>query len=599
MRRRATSVTRRDYLRAGTLGLAAALAGCSAPTEFGNRKTPQSNDGPSSDRVDDWQFDPSKARRGDGASGRSSGGSAGSSGGSASASAESAGASAGDASLGFAAGGAKDVNNFRENIEQDYLPLPTDVSYEGLFYDYYFDTGTGASGSCEALFCPTYSTAVTEDPFSGTAERYLTVGLNSGLDASAFERKALNLVVVLDISGSMGSGFDEYYYDRFGNRQSVETETNRSKMDIATRSVAALTTHLSAGDRFGMVLYNDESYVAKPLRAVERTDMDAIRGHIQELEAGGGTRLSGGLDDATELLAPETDSDPTAYETRMIVLTDAMPNLGTTSEGGLKARLASNAEDGLYTTFIGMGVDFHTEIVDAITSVRGANYYSVHSASQFERRLDDEFEYMVTPLVFDLSLELDATGYDVESAYGTTAAAETTGELVHANTLFPSPKREGRTRGGVILVKLRETAASGDQRVTLETSWETRTGESQSASTVIRASEDTTPAFDNTGIRKAVLLTRYANLLKNWTIAERTSQEENTAAAESTALESPPDEYPLGQWERQSTPLTVSPTYRDRFSSFAGHFEAEMDAIGDDRLSQELDVLRRLAGHRQ
>ena len=54
-------------------------------------------------------------------------------------------------------GGAKDINNFRENIKQDYLPLPTDVTYEGLFYDYYFDTG--AAQECKKLFCPSYSYA--------------------------------------------------------------------------------------------------------------------------------------------------------------------------------------------------------------------------------------------------------------------------------------------------------------------------------------------------------------------------------------------------------------------------------------------------------
>ena len=42
--------------------------------------------------------------------------------------------------IGFSVGGAKDINNFRENIKNGYLPVPTDVTYEGLFYDYYFDT---------------------------------------------------------------------------------------------------------------------------------------------------------------------------------------------------------------------------------------------------------------------------------------------------------------------------------------------------------------------------------------------------------------------------------------------------------------------------
>ena len=42
------------------------------------------------------------------------------------------------------------MENFRENIEQGYMPLPTDVTYEGLFYDYYFETGQ--MEACEKLF---------------------------------------------------------------------------------------------------------------------------------------------------------------------------------------------------------------------------------------------------------------------------------------------------------------------------------------------------------------------------------------------------------------------------------------------------------------
>ncbi|WP_435359887.1 hypothetical protein [Haloarchaeobius sp. DFWS5] len=53
----------------------------------------------------------------------------------------------------------------------------------------------------------------------------------------------------------------------------------------------------------------------------------------------------------------------------------------------------------------------------------------------------------------------------------------------------------------------------------------------------------------------------------------------------------------LGEWERQSDPLTVSAAYRDRFETFATHFESEMAAVGDDSLQQELDVLHALATH--
>jgi Ca-activated chloride channel family protein len=50
------------------------------------------------------------------------------------------------------------------------------------------------------------------------------VGLDSGLQAADFKRKRLNLVVLLDVSGSMGSPFDQYYYDQLTGQQKNLTE---------------------------------------------------------------------------------------------------------------------------------------------------------------------------------------------------------------------------------------------------------------------------------------------------------------------------------------------------------------------------------------
>jgi len=118
-------------------------------------------------------------------------------------------ASGGAADVGMATGGAKDATNFRDNIHEGYVPHPDSLAYEGLFYDYYFDTGDTAGG--DSLFYPSYSTAVTESPLTGDVERYLTVGLNSNLTEDDLERKPLNLVAVVDVSGSMSSQFDRLY----------------------------------------------------------------------------------------------------------------------------------------------------------------------------------------------------------------------------------------------------------------------------------------------------------------------------------------------------------------------------------------------------
>ena len=120
-------------------------------------------------------------------------------------------------SIGFAVGGAKDVGNFRNNIKEGFYPKPSSITIEGLFNEYFFDTGNDDEQKIDKLFYPSYSFAVSPgiqprndksnviDPFSNQEELWMTVGLNSNV--TDFARKKLNLVVLLDISGSMNDCF--------------------------------------------------------------------------------------------------------------------------------------------------------------------------------------------------------------------------------------------------------------------------------------------------------------------------------------------------------------------------------------------------------
>jgi Ca-activated chloride channel homolog len=507
------------------------------------------------------------------------------------------------AEIGFSVGGAKDINSFRENIKNNYLPIPTDITYEGLFYDYYFDTGK--KEKCNELFCPSYSFAVSEDPISETVDHYLSVGLNSGIKESDFARKKLNLVVVLDISGSMGSPFNQYYYDQFGNKIDFESEGEKeedlakSKMEVASESVVALLNHLNPDDRFGMVLFNDEGYLAKPLNIVADVDMGAIKDHILEISDQGGTNMSAGMKLGTELLEEYSNVDQSQYENRIIFLTDAMPNIGETNEDGLLGITSNNADNNIYSTFIGIGLDFNTELIEYISKVKGANYYSVHSPSQFKTRMDDEFEFMVTPLVFDLVLNLEADGYDIEKVYGSPEANEATGEILKVNTLFPSATEGGETKGGIILLKLKKE--TDNPSLKLVVSYKNREGKDfENEENIVIDSEDKN-IYQNDGIRKAVLLSRYADLMKNWIFDERSYLDNPTrpilwGVTRSIGIMPPiydPEQF-LGKWERQSEPLTVSEHYKELIKDFGKYFEEEKNYLSDDVLDKELELLDKL-----
>ena len=503
--------------------------------------------------------------------------------------------------LGFATGGAKDANNFYDNIKNNYLPKLKSITYEGLFYDHYFDTGK--QGVCEDLFCPSYATAITQNLFSGQKEYYLSVGLNSNIKASDFKRKKLNLVVVLDISGSMGSAFNRYYYDQKRKPQSKEQEqTQKSKMQIANTSLVNMLKHLHKDDRLGIVLFDNRSYLAKPLHKVADTNMKAIAAHILDLQPRGGTNWSAGYKNGLKLFDSvlEAQKDPKNYENRIIFITDAMPNLGELREDGLFGMVDKASHKGIYTTFIGVGIDFNSDLVERVSKTKGANYYAVHSVDDFKKRLDDEFDFMVTPLVFDLKLSLETKGYAIEAVYGSPQADLSTNTLMYVNTLFPSASKDQKTKGGIIIVKVKKTS---DEHNTLRLKASYKDRDNKEHEVTKSAHFKDGFYYENSGIQKGVLLSKYVTLMQNWLLDTRQSCHDKTDSDKVIPLLQRCMLYPpqrpqylkIKTWERRSCPLTVMQGYQNIFILFARKFQDEMKVLKDSSLQKELDVLKTLS----
>lgn len=495
----------------------------------------------------------------------------------------------GESNLGFTVGGSQNIENYRENIENGYFPLMTDITYNGIFSEYYFDTGNDkAEENTEDMFYPSYSIAKSKDPLSGEEEYYMSVGLNSNIKESDFQRKKLNLVLVLDISGSMDSYFDEYYYDSFEKNES----NSKTKMKIAQESINLLLDRLNQDDSLGIVLFESSSHVAKELNLNSNVDLSMIKNHILEVEAYGGTNFEAGYEDATELFEDYELVNNDEYENRIIVLTDAMPNIGDTSDEGLLHMVKENSENGIYTTFLGIGVDFNSELIEEITDVKGANYYSVNDEKEFNSKMDEEFEYMVTPLVFDLKLNLESEGYTIEKVYG--SDTENYGELMNVNTLFPSKSVDGETKGGIVLLKLKKETDSEDP-IKLKVEYTDRNGEKYSNEQVVEINDLDEEFYDNTGIRKGIVLTRYVNIIKDWIAYERTEDEKFMIIYDNGICDFDEEYYyKLGEQERQSVDLTVSDEYKKIFTDLKKYIENENKELKDETLEKEIKILDKL-----
>ena len=499
-----------------------------------------------------------------------------------------------DSTLGYSVGGSKNITNFRENIKNGYFPISTDITYNGLFYDYYFDTGKYKESS--ELFSPSYSMAISKDPISNQNEYYMTVGLNSNIKMSDFKRKKQNLMIVLDISGSMSSSLNSYYYDE--NEENEENEREyKSKMQLANESVNLLIDQLKDDDRFGIVLFDDEAYLAKPMNLVKETDIEKIKKHVLDITDNGGTNFEAGYTKATESFSKELLND-SEYDNRIIVITDAMPNLGTTSKTGLSKYVKDNAEKKIYTSFVGVGVDFNTDVIETLSNVKGANYYSVSSSEQFKKILGEDFEYMVTPLVFDLNLNFKSDSYEIEEIYGTDNKDKTKGNIISVNTLFPSSTNSSSgTKGGVILLKLKKKNNESDGKIKLSVSYSDRDNKKYSNEDEI-SFVNNNEFYANTGIRKAIVLVRYVNTLKNWILYERTQKDEFIITDETgitDCIYTKDNSYRmLGINERTSVNLKVSEKYKEVFSKLREYIIREKDEVKDDDLKQEIEILDKL-----
>ena len=327
-----------------------------------------------------------------------------------------------------------------------------------------------------------------------------------------------------------------------------------------------------------------------------------MKRHVLEISTRGCTNMEAGLRLGSELLAPYDRENPEDVENRVIFLTDAMPNLCETGEDGLLAMTEAQSRLRRHLTFIGIGVDFNSSLVKGITRIRGANYFSVHSAAEFKRRLDDEFELMVTPLVFDLALEVQAGGLVIERVYGSPEARNATGRVMYVNTLFPSKCDEKGARGGIILLKVRErdemnaeigTTSGFQEACILTAAYEDRSGRRHAARTTVAFLAPTVSggqgdSYDSPGIRKGILLARYGDLIHDWIAHER-----------GVRPSSPDDDWQangLNPWERTSQGLRVCPRHRDQFRQFRQILDREQVALADATLAQESAILARLAG---
>ena len=403
---------------------------------------------------------------------------------------------------GVTTGGQQDIAAARKVIEDGGIPDPDWITVEGFLSEHSIpidqpdEAGllyTAASVSWNADF----------DVFTPVAT--VVIGFGTTITEETFERDPLNLCLVIDRSGSMGDLID------------VRSET--SKLDAVKIAIDRLLAQLDGDDRVSIVTFDTGTKLW--VESVPGNDIAAIKSALDEVVAGGGTDLARGLRRGYRVVNAHRDG---GRSDRLIVFTDALL-WGRAQRQAVEFInvMEEYADVGIGATVFGIGTDFGHEIVYDISQVRGGNYFFLSDYDRIVTVFDEEFDYLVTPVAYDVVLDVSVPfEFDVVGVYGIPVEEPFPHQLeLEIPTLFLST-RQG---GGAVMVRLRPGAlvdfSVENSVMDISMSYTTPDGENETHPAVTAVlpggfdPDATTDYFENDSAKRAALLLNTALVLRN------------------------------------------------------------------------------------
>lgn len=344
----------------------------------------------------------------------------------------------------------------RELIANGRVPPPEAFVVEGMFSEH--DLGL-AGEPCADTLCLRGALGIAPT-LDGEPAAWMQVGMSSSINLEAFERPSLTLIATVDVSGSMGWSY--------GNE---ETEYPTGGQ-IARKLLYDLTDTLGSEDRLAIVAFDDNASTLLGVTAGD--DQEAIDSAIAALGSGGGTNIEAGLQLAIDV-ASEAEGT-TTDATRILLITDAQPNIGATGPSAFEQIAAGAAEQDIHLTVIGTSVGLGQDVFASMSTLRGGNAFSVFDFEGVDELLADDWPYMVSPLAYDLALSVAAAeNIAITSSYGFPGDPETPDVIgFDVSTVFLSKRR-----GALLLGLTTESTEIGPFGLSVDLDYTTVAGEAR------------------------------------------------------------------------------------------------------------------------
>ena len=286
-------------------------------------------------------------------------------------------------------GGAQNISHFR--TAANGMPRPEALTAEGLMGEH--DLTLPSSAPCAQLFCVVGEAMPATLP--GRDDRlFVGLGFASNIDAAKWRRAPLNLIAVVDKSGSMDG----------------------EPLALVRASLRQIVSQMRPGDRFGIVLYGDTAAVFLPPTDYAG-NRETLMQAIDNIKSAGSTDMESGLRVGYD--AAFADAPHFRGKTRLMLFTDEQPNVGATDANSFMGMAAEASRRGIGLTTIGVGEQFDDTLANRISSVRGGNLYFISNEADVKATFEKQLDTMVSELAHDLKMTLKpAPGYRISGVFG-------------------------------------------------------------------------------------------------------------------------------------------------------------------------------------
>ncbi|MCA9670515.1 MAG: VWA domain-containing protein [Myxococcales bacterium] len=264
----------------------------------------------------------------------------------------------------------------RDLISNNRLPVPQSVRIEEYlnYFDYnYPEVQPGVPAP--------FSVAMELAPSKFGAGKHLLRIALKGREIKPSERKAANLIFLIDVSGSMQAS---------------------NKLPLVQSSLTKLVDALDENDTLGIVVYaSNERVVLEPTAVLDKAK---ILHAINTLSAGGSTNGAAGIQMAYKLAEQ-------AYKqggiNRVMLCTDGDMNVGLTGQA-LVDYVIEKRKNGVTLSTLGFGSgNYNDKLMQNLAENGNGNYHYIDSAAEAERVLVKKLVATLQVIAKDVKIQID------------------------------------------------------------------------------------------------------------------------------------------------------------------------------------------------